>query len=185
MTHRRTAGSPPSAAIPARDHPIEIYNGRVRALPYVRVPRRSRRRGSTAVEFALVFPLFFTLVAGAIEGGRFVVSRMMLSYAVSVGARAATLNNASNATSGTGSVAAAVVAAAPMLHLDPTKVEISTLSGGTLVATTLPAPVGTPITVSFGVLSSATKYQFTSLFPSKFSPFSTRSWSAQATMTAR
>jgi Flp pilus assembly protein TadG len=149
----------------------------------VRLPRRSRQRGGTAVEFALVFPLFFALVAGAIEGGRFVVSRMMLSYAVSVGARAATLANATGGNTGT--VAAAVVAAAPMLHLDPNFVEISTLSGGSLVALTLPAAVNTPVTVSVGVTNSAHKYQFTSFFPSKFSPFSTRSWSAQATMTVR
>ena len=34
-------------------------------------------------------PLFFAVVFGTLEGGRFVVSRMMLAYAVSVGARAA------------------------------------------------------------------------------------------------
>lgn len=118
-----------------------------------------------------MFPLFFTLVAGALEGGRFVVSRMMLSYAVSVGVRAATLGNASNAT-----VQTAVVNAAPMLHLTTSQVEIST---------TLPAAVGTAVTVSVGVTNSSNKYQFKSIIPSRFSPFSTRNWSAQATMTAR
>src|SRR4051812_5203321 len=49
-----------------------IYNEHVRGLPYMRVRGRSRQRGSTAVEFALVFPIFFTLIACALEGGRFV-----------------------------------------------------------------------------------------------------------------
>ena len=125
------------------------------------------------MEFACVFPLFFALVAGSLEGGRFVVSRMMLSYAVSVGARAATLSTAS-----TGSVQAAVVNAAPMLHLTSTQVEVTSASG-------MPPTVGTNVTVSIGVVSAANKYTFKSLIPKYFSPFTTRSWSAQATMVAR
>ena len=139
----------------------------------MRFRRRNRQRGSTAVEFALVFPLFFTLIACALEGGRFVVSRMMLAYAVTVGARAATLSNAS-----TTSVRNAVVNAAPMLHLTASQVEITSATG-------IPASVGTAVTVSVGVISSANQYQFKSLIPARFSPFSTRNWSAKATMTAR
>jgi Flp pilus assembly protein TadG len=135
----------------------------------MRVRGRNRQRGSTAVEFSLVFPLFFTLICCALEGGRFVVSRLMLAYAVSVGARAATLSGAT-----TTSVQNAVVNAAPMLHLSTTQVGINQ---------TLPLAVGSSVTVSVGV--STTAYQFQSIIPSKFSPFSTRSWSAQATMTAR
>ncbi|HVV49187.1 MAG TPA: TadE/TadG family type IV pilus assembly protein [Polyangia bacterium] len=133
---------------------------------------RGRQCGTTAVEFALVFPLFFFLVAGAIEGGRFVVAKMMLSYAVSVGARAATLSTAS-----TSSVQTAVTHAAPMLGLTSTQVEIT--------PSTLPVSVGTAVTVSIGVVSAANKYQFKSILPSYLSPFSSRSWSAQATMVAR
>ena len=136
----------------------------------MRVRGRNRSRGSTAVEFSLVFPVFFTLIACALEGGRFVVSRMMLAYAVTVGARAATLSNASAT-----SVKDAVVNAAPMLHLATTQVDIN--------PGTLPLAVGTAVTVSVGVTTPA--YQFTSLIPSRFSPFSTRTWSAQATMTTR
>ncbi len=113
---------------------LRIYNECVRGLRYMRVRGRNRQRGSTAIEFALVFPVFFTLIACALEGGRFVVSRMMLTYAVSVGARAATLKNAS-----TTSVQNAVVNAAPMLHLTTTQVEIT--SGG--ATATLPLAVGT------------------------------------------
>ncbi len=136
----------------------------------MRVRGRNRLRGSTAVEFSLVFPIFFALIAGAVEGGRFVVSRMMLSYAVTVGARAATLSNAS-----TTSVQNAVVNAAPMLHLGTSQVDVT--------PNALPLAVGTVVTVSVGVTTPA--YQFTSLIPRRFSPFSSRSWSAQATMTTR
>lgn len=121
-------------------------------------------------------PLFFTVVFGALEGGRFVVSRMMLSYAVSVGARAATLSGASMT-----SVQTAVVNAAPMLHLSSSQVEVT--SGG--VPVTLPATVGTSVTVSIGVSIAANKYTFQSVIPSRWSPFSTRSWSAQASMVVR
>jgi len=138
----------------------------------MRVRGRNRQRGSTAVEFALVFPVFFTLIACALEGGRFVVARMMLAYAVTVGARAATLSNASTA-----SVQNAVVNAALMLHLTATQVDIT--------PNTLPLAVGAAVTVSVGVTNSANKYQFKSLIPARFSPFSTRNWSAQATMTTR
>lgn len=138
----------------------------------MRLRGRNRQRGSTAVEFALVFPLFFTLIACALEGGRFVVSRMMLAYAVTVGARAATLKSASAT-----SVQTAVVNAAPMLHLTASQVEIT--------PSTLPLPVGTVVTVSVGVTNSANQYQFKSVIPAKISPFSTRNWSAQATMTTR
>ena len=121
-------------------------------------------------------PLFFTVVFGALEGGRFVVSRMMLAYAVSVGARAATLSSASTA-----SVQTAVVNAAPMLHLTSSQVEVT--SGG--LPATLPAVVGTTVTVSVGVTNSANRYTFRSAIPSTFSPFSTRTWSAQSSMVVR
>lgn len=147
--------------------------GSVRAPASVRLPGRNRQWGGTAVEFALVLPAFLTVIFGAIEGGRFVASKMMLSYAVSVGARAATLSTATTA-----SVQTAVVNAAPMLHLSSSQVEIQSATG-------IPPTVGTTVTVSIGVTNSANKYTFTSLVPSRFSPFSTRSWSAQATMVAR
>ena len=121
-------------------------------------------------------PLFFAVMLGTLEGGRFVVSRMMLSYAVSVGARAATLSGAS-----TTGVQTAVVNAAPMLHLSSSQVEVT--SGG--AAVTLPATVGTSVTVSIGVANTANKYTFRSAIPNMFSPFSTRTWSAQASMVVR
>lgn len=148
------------------------YNNRVRRSVVVPHRPRNGQGGSTVVEFAVVFPLFFMLVVCAIEGGRFVVSKMMLSYAVSVGARAATLNGAT-----TNSVQSAVVNSAPMLHLTLGQVEIT--------PATLPVAVNTSVTVSVGVTVPSNKYQFTSVVPRYFSPFTSRGWSAQATMVAR
>ena len=112
-------------------------------------------------------PLFFTVMLGTLEGGRFVVSRMMLAYAVSVGTRAATLGGATTA-----SVQTAVVNAAPMLHLSTSQVAVTSAAG-------IPATVGTTVTVSVGA------YTFRSAIPSRWSPFSTRTWSAQASMVVR
>ncbi len=120
----------------------------------------------------MIFPLLVLLMFGGIEGGRFVVSRVMLSYAVVVGVRAATLSGAS-----TSSVQTAVVAAAPMLHLAPSQVEVAVSGGGTL-----PATVGNTVTVSVGVVNPANKYNFRSLIPTKFTA---RSWSARSTMVVR
>ncbi len=138
----------------------------------VRHRSRARQRGAYAVEFALVVPVLFAVLLGTIEGGRFVVSRLMLSYAVVVGARAATLSAASN-----NSVQTAVINAAPMLRIVPAQVEI-TVSGGT----PLPAPVGSTVTVSIGVVNPANKYTFRSVFGTAFT---TRSWSAQSTVVTR
>ena len=62
-----------------------------------------------------------------------------------------------------------------MLGLTTGQVEV-TAPGG------IPAVVGTNITVSIGVANAANKYAFKSLIPSRFSPFSSRNWSAQASM---
>ena len=64
-----------------------------------------------------------------------------------------------------------------MLHLTATQVEIT--------PSTLPLAVGTLVTVSVGVTNTAHQYQFKSIIPAKISPFSTRNWSAKATMTTR
>jgi Flp pilus assembly protein TadG len=53
---------------------------------------RSNRRGAAIVEFAVVVPLFFTLVMGIIEFGRIFMVQEMLVNAARVGARAAILS---------------------------------------------------------------------------------------------
>jgi Flp pilus assembly protein TadG len=100
---------------------LEIYNGGVRALPYVRLPRRGRQRGGTAVEFALVFPILALVLFGMIDGGRLVIDRFMVSYAAVVGGRVASVRATSTVTA----VQTAVIAAVPLLALTSSNVSVS------------------------------------------------------------
>jgi len=84
-----------------------------------------RQRGATAVEFALVLPIFVAVLFGAIDGGRLVVSQCMLNYAVIAGARLASVSS----TSSFGTVQTAVVAAAPLLNLTTSAVHYQIGSG--------------------------------------------------------
>jgi Flp pilus assembly protein TadG len=74
---------------------------------------RDPQRGAAAVEFSLVLPALLLLTLGTVDAGRMMISRTMLAYAVTVGARAAV----ANVNTTTAPVQAAVVAAAPMLGL--------------------------------------------------------------------
>ena len=56
--------------------------------------RRRERRGASAVEFAVVAPLFFMLVFGCIEFGRALMVQQILTNASRVGARQAITLNA-------------------------------------------------------------------------------------------
>ena len=75
--------------------------------------RAARQRGSTAVEFALVLPIFVGVLFGAIDGARLVVSQCMLNYAVIAGARLASVSSTTSFTT----VQTAVLAASPLLNL--------------------------------------------------------------------
>lgn len=55
---------------------------------------RRKRRGTAAVEFALVAPVFFLLVLGMIEYGRMVMVQQVITNASREGARAAVLDGA-------------------------------------------------------------------------------------------
>ncbi|HTM54667.1 MAG TPA: TadE/TadG family type IV pilus assembly protein [Pirellulales bacterium] len=57
-----------------------------------RRPLRDRRRGTAAVEFALVAPLFVLLVFGMIEYGRMVMVQQLLVNAAREGARVGVLD---------------------------------------------------------------------------------------------
>lgn len=56
--------------------------------------RRRRTRGQAMVEFALVAPMFFLLLFGIIEAGRFIFYYETLSHATREGARYAIVNGA-------------------------------------------------------------------------------------------
>lgn len=57
---------------------------------------RRNRRGASAVEFALVAPVFFLFVFGMIEYGRLVMVQQVLTNATREGARRAVLEGATN-----------------------------------------------------------------------------------------
>lgn len=65
---------------------------------YARSRGRDRQRGTTLVEFALVFPVLIALLFGIIDAGRFIGTRTMLSQAAAAGARASCLSGASQST---------------------------------------------------------------------------------------
>ena len=50
-------------------------------------------RGTTLIEFALVFPILVALLFGMIDGGRFIAARATLSQAAAVGVRTACLGS--------------------------------------------------------------------------------------------
>jgi len=84
--------------------------------------RVARQRGSTAVEFALVLPIFVGVLFGAIDGARLVVSQCMLNYAVVAGARLASVSSTAATSNPLQTVKTAVIAAAPLLNLSTSDV---------------------------------------------------------------
>lgn len=58
--------------------------------------QKPKRRGTAAVEFALVAPVFFLLVFGMIEFGRMIMVQQVLTNASREGARAAVLDGATS-----------------------------------------------------------------------------------------
>lgn len=58
-----------------------------------RAAARFRRRGTAAVEFAILAPIFFILIFGMIEYGRMVMVQQILTNAAREGARVATLSD--------------------------------------------------------------------------------------------
>jgi Flp pilus assembly protein TadG len=99
----------------------------VRVAALLRGRSHRRQRGAYAVEFALIVPLLMTLLFAAIDGGRFVVTRCMLNYAVIVGSRMASMPQ----TPALLNVQNAVVAAAPFLGLTTGAVTVTITIGKT------------------------------------------------------
>jgi Flp pilus assembly protein TadG len=95
------------------------------------------------VEFALVIPILLALLFGAIDGGRLVITRCMLNYAVIVGSRMASMPQTPAATN----VQNAVVAAAPFLSLTTAAVTV-TITNGVTAKTFASRTVGDTATVS-------------------------------------
>jgi Flp pilus assembly protein TadG len=134
----------------------------VRAGCTGRQPRRDLQRGAAAVEFAVVFPLLAVIMFGLIDGGRLVASRVMLTYAVSQGARVAALSPTSQS-----AVESTIRGAATMLTtiaIDP-------------VDCTSPCALGWANKAAGDRVSVTARYTFSAAFLTSFSKTLTQtSW---------
>jgi Flp pilus assembly protein TadG len=105
-------------------------------------PRRGRqtdRKGTSAVEFAFVAPVFFVLVFGMVEYGRAVMVQQIITNAAREGARVAILSGATT-TSVTTAVStyltnSGISGATPSVSPDP-----STAANGALVTVSVSVP---------------------------------------------
>ena len=106
--------------------------------------RRNNRRGTSAVEFAFIAPVFFLLVIGMIEFGRAMMVQQILTNAARQGARMATLDSTNNSSSPTPtsmvtSEVNSVLAAA------------NVTGATTAISPSLPAAAGTDVSVTVSV----------------------------------
>lgn len=88
--------------------------------------RAPRSRGAVAVEFAIVLPLFLALVFGIIDGGRLMMTRWLVSYAVARGGRVASLRSSTLQ-----NVKDAVAQSASLIGLSASNVNVEVNSGAT------------------------------------------------------
>ena len=82
-----------SIDITAADAPLQLLEKPARPI---RRRGQKKRLGASAVEFAIVAPLFFLLVFGMIEFGRMVMIQQVLTNASREGARQAVLDGATS-----------------------------------------------------------------------------------------
>jgi len=100
---------------------------------------RTKRRGASAVEFAVVAPVFFLFIFGMFEFGRVVMVQQFLTNATREGARVGILDNST-----TSEVTTAV----------NTYLNSANIQGATITVTPNPpstATYGSPVTVSVSV----------------------------------
>ena len=97
---------------------------------------RRRRRGAAAVEFAIVAPLFFTLVFGMIEFGRIMMVEQVITNAAREGARVGVIDPPTGQTS-LSQVTSTVNNYLTSARVSGTtiKVEVSSDNGGTWTVT--------------------------------------------------
>lgn len=106
--------------------------------------RRNDRRGTSAVEFAFIAPLFFMLVIGMIEFGRAMMVQQILTNAARQGARLATLDSTNGSSNPTPS---SLVTSEVNYVLSAANISGAT----TTISPSLPATAGTDISVTVSV----------------------------------
>lgn len=89
--------------------------------------RAPKSRGAVAVEFAIVLPLFLALVFGILDGGRLMMTRWLVSYAVARGGRVASLRSSTLQ-----NVKDAVAQSASLIGLSASNVNVEVNSGATV-----------------------------------------------------
>jgi Flp pilus assembly protein TadG len=83
-----------------RRHSIRSKYWRNSFLPALIIDLSRNRKGGTAVEFAIVAPLFLLILFGGIETGRMLWTLNALHYSVQEAARCASINATTCATAG-------------------------------------------------------------------------------------
>jgi Flp pilus assembly protein TadG len=106
---------------------------------------RNKRQGAAAVEFAVVAPLLFLVIVGAIEFGRAMMSLELLSNAARQGARTGVLASSSNSTITSAvntSLANAGITGAnsPTIKVNGQSVDASTAVTGDQITVTVSVP---------------------------------------------
>jgi Flp pilus assembly protein TadG len=151
LTHQST-GSAGDAGVPAPQAALNLSQLRNRKVEKVFRMCRKKRRGAAVVEFAVVAPVFITLVFGMIEYGRMVMVQQMLTNASREGARVGVLDGATTA-----EVTSAVT----------TYLTNATVSGSTVTVTPNPpssAGYGAPVTVTVSIPFSQVSWLPTPMF---------------------
>jgi len=92
--------------------------------------RRVLSRGSITVEFALVLPLFLAIVFGIIDGGRLMMARWVVSYAIERGGRSASLRS----TASVAAVQTVITQAGTLIGLSGSGATVLVNSGATVFA---------------------------------------------------
>jgi len=106
--------------------------------------RRNDRRGTSAVEFAFIAPLFFMLVIGMIEFGRAMMVQQILTNAARQGARLATLDS----TNGSSNPTPTSIVTSEVNYV----LAAANISGATTtISPALPATAGTDVSVTVSV----------------------------------
>lgn len=136
--------------------------------PHRRAGRPSRSRGQALVEFALVAPIFFLLLFGIIEAGRFILYYQTLNNATREGARYAIVHG-SNSFCPSGPMPASKPA--PACHDEPGANVVQTVKDsafGVLGSSVVVTPSWPPAPVGNGRDSDVTvraTYTYNSLVP--------------------